>query len=81
MCIASESNDKLIVCTNRSCYFAATVSAEERKRQQAIDELINTEQTYVDDMVVALEVGNFSVNRVKYLPYARISELTFLPSD
>ena len=57
------------------------MSAEERKRQQAIDELINTEQTYVDDMVVALEVGNFSVNRVKYLPYARISELTFLPSD
>ena len=57
------------------------VSAEERKRQLAIDELINTEQTYVDDMVVALEVGNFSVYRVKYLSYARISELTFLPSD
>ena len=73
-----ESNDKPIVCTNRSCYFAATVSAEEKKRQQAIDELINTEQTYVDDMVVALEVGNFSVNRVKYLPYACISELTFV---
>ena len=78
MCFVSESNDKLIVCTNKSCYFAATVSAEERKRQLAIDELINTEQTYVDDMVVALEVGNFNVDRVKYLPFACISELTFL---
>ena len=54
------------------------MSAEERKRQLAIDELINTEQTYVDDMVVALEVGNFNVDRVKYLPFACISELTFL---
>ena len=32
------------------------VSEDEKKRQQAIAELINTEETYVNDMVVALEV-------------------------
>ena len=35
---------------------ALVVSEDEKKRQQAIAELINTEETYVNDMVVALEV-------------------------
>lgn len=36
------------------------MSEEEKKRQQAIVELITTEETYVDDMVIALDVSMYT---------------------
>lgn len=36
----------------------AVTSAEESKRQSYIHELINTEETYVQDMSIVLEVRN-----------------------
>jgi len=44
-------------CNALALPFIKLVTEDEKKRQQAIEELINTEKTYVDDMVIALEVS------------------------